>query len=62
MTITFLDNKKRDIVFEDPRTREKFFQTLSQIKHIHRSETDVSQLSVSYTLIIEISLFETVDE
>ena len=43
----FMDKKKRDIVFDDTRTREEFFQTVSQIKHIHKSEKDVKTVSVS---------------
>ena len=48
MTIIFMDKKKRDIVFDDTRTREEFFQTVSQIKHIHKSEKDVKTVSVGY--------------
>ena len=47
MTMIFMDKKKRDIVFDDTRTREEFFQTVSQIKHIHKSEKDVKTVSVS---------------
>lgn len=49
MTIIFMDKKKRDrdILFDDVRTREEFFHTISQIKHIHKSETDVKNVSVS---------------
>ena len=48
MTMIFMDKKKRDIVFDDTRTREEFFQTVSQIKHIHKSEKDVKTVSVSF--------------
>lgn len=48
MTIIFMDKKKRDIVFDDTRTREEFFQTVSQIKHIHKSDKDVKSVSVRF--------------
>ena len=47
----FMDKKKRDIVFDDTRTREEFFQTVSQIKHIHKSEKDVKNVSVSFVCV-----------
>ena len=47
MTIVFTRGKNRDIFFDDTRTREEFYQTVSQIKHIHKSDTAIKNLNVS---------------